>query len=293
MRYALIYCCFLIVSSPVMAEDLSLVETSFTTSQGWVFEFDPDNQPFPVYIADPRSPKMQFGFALFDTDIPDTSSKRFVLDAGTRYTLFKITDQKSEDEFFIEIEGCLFAQFDVVSQLDNVGWDGQYGISLVHDWQDNITLRYGYLHFSGHLGDEYIESTDRQRVGYTREELAFGICYQFKKGIQLYFEPSYAIHLGNSRQKKWAFETGFQYQGPYDMWNNSAAYYAGIHIHSFQETGWNLGTSVQGGINIKRSGSSNNCRIGFEAYTGRAILGEFAMDFDETYFLLSVIFDFY
>ena len=77
------------------------------------------------------------------------------------------------------------------------------------------------------------------------------------------------------------------------MWNNSAAYYAGIHIHSFQETGWNLGTSVQGGINIKRSGSSNNCRIGFEAYTGRAILGEFAMDFDETYFLLSVIFDFY
>jgi hypothetical protein len=59
------------VPSPVMAEGLSLVDTSFASSQGWVFEFDPENQPYPVYIADPRSPEMQFGFALFK-DIPDT-----------------------------------------------------------------------------------------------------------------------------------------------------------------------------------------------------------------------------
>jgi hypothetical protein len=293
MRYTLLYFCFLMVSSPAMAEELSPVDTSFTNSRGWVFEFDPDDQPYPAYIADPRRPQMKFGFAMFDTDIPDTSARRFVLDAGTRYTLFKITDPKGADDFSIEIEGCLFTQFDTGKQLDNIGWDGQYGIALVHDWQDAITLRYGYLHYSAHLGDEYIESTGRERVGYTREEFAVGICYQYKEDIQFYFEPSYALHLGNSRQEKWAFETGFQYQGPHDMWNNSTAHFAGIHIRSFQETGWNPGTSVQGGIHIKRSASSSNCRIGFEAYTGRAILGEFAMDFDEMYFMISVMIDFY
>lgn len=293
MRYIFFICCFLLVCFPAQAEDSGPADTRFETRGGWIFEFDPADQPYPDYIADPRSPQMQLGFALFDTDIPDTSAGRFILDAGTRYTLFKITDPKTKDDFSLDIEGCLFTQFDTGNSLDNVGWDGLYGAFLVYDWRDTITLRYGLRHLSAHLGDEYIEATGRRRIGYTREDFAFGFCYHVKENIQLYFEPSYAYHTGNSRQERWAFEAGFQYQGPHDMWNNSTAQYAGIHFRSFEETGWNLGTSVQGGIHIKRSAGSSNWRIGFEAYTGRAILGEFALDYDESYLMLSVMFDFY
>ncbi|MBC2717316.1 MAG: DUF1207 domain-containing protein [Desulfobacteraceae bacterium] len=294
MRYALLFCCFLMLCSPAIAEDALPADSSFETRRGWVFEFDPADQPYPDYVADPRRPRMSLGFALFDTDIPDTSSGRAVLDAGTRYTLFKITDPKGINDFALDIEGCLFTQFDTGNQLDNVGWDGLYGLFLVYDWRDTITVRYGYRHLSAHLGDEYIESTGRKRVGYTREDFAFGLCYQVNNDVQFYIEPSYAFHIGNNaRQERWAVEGGFQYQGPHDMWNNSTAYYAGIHFRSFQETGWNLGTSVQGGFYIKRSASSSNCRIGVEAYTGRAILGEFALDYDESYVLFGVMFDFY
>ncbi|MBC2709554.1 MAG: DUF1207 domain-containing protein [Desulfosarcina sp.] len=276
------------------AED-QRADTTFNLGSSWVLELDPDDQPYPDYVADPRRPRMHVGIGVANSDIPETSSGRVMLDLGTRYTLFKIqTDPSGINEFSLDIEGGLFTQFDPGNGLDNIGWDGRYGIFAVWDWSDKVVARAGYRHISAHLGDEYIENTGRQRINYARADLAFGLGYFLSDEILIYVEPSWACSMGNeARQKPWAVEGGLQYQEPHNMWNGSTAFYAAAHVRAFEETSWDPGVSAQVGFHITRDQRSSNLRLGLEGYIGRAILGEFALDYDEAYLTAGFFLDFY
>jgi hypothetical protein len=286
---------FLVCNAQVSAQDDERADTTFRLGSRWLLELNPDDQPYPDYVADPRRPRMQVGVGLVDSDVPETSSSRVMVDLGTRYTLFKIqTDPSGANEFALDIEGGLFTQFDPGNGLDNIGWDGRYGIFGVWDWSDKVVARVGYRHLSAHLGDEYIEATGRRRINYTRDDLAFGLGYFVSEQILIYAEPSWAWSMGNeNRQKRWAAEGGIQYQGPRDMWNNSTAFYIASHVRAFDETSWDPGVSLQTGFHVKRDQRSSNLRLGLEGYIGRAILGEFALDYDEAYLTVGIFFDFY
>nr|WP_281411961.1 DUF1207 domain-containing protein [Motiliproteus sediminis] len=230
----------------------------------WQWEFDPNDQPYPAYVADPRRPRMQVAAGLIDSTIAETSAARIVLDAGTRYTLFRAIDP-SGNEWSIDMEGGLFTQFDAGNSLDAVGWDGVYGLFGVYDWHDTIALRVGYKHLSAHLGDEYIESTGRKRVGYTRDALAVGVAWTWKQNWQSYVEPSWAFGMGNEkRQQRAALEGGVQYQGGFEHWGRRAAFYGGLHVRSFAETDWEPGVSLQLGYLVKRDASSTDVRLSLE-----------------------------
>ena len=285
---------FLFVTQ-ISAQDDDRADTTFNLGKNWLLELDPDDQPYPDYLADPRRPRMEVGVGVADSDIPDTSSARVMLDLGTRYTLLKITPSRAgKNEFALDIEGCLFTQFDPGNSLDNIGWDGRYGIFAVWDWSDKVAARIGYRHISAHLGDEYIEETGRQRIGYTRDDLALGLAYHLNERVLIYVEPNWAWSLGNeNRQKRWAAEGGIQYEGPRHMWNSSTAFYAAAHVRAFDETDWEPGVSMQTGVHVKRDARSSNLRFGLEGYVGRAILGEFALDYDEMYLTAGIFFDFY
>lgn len=285
----------LLSAGAAVAQETDRADTTFTLGSRWLLELDPDDQPYPDYLADPRRPRMQVGVGAADSEIPETSSSRVMLDLGTRYTLLKILPTgQGKNAFSLDVEGGLFTQFDPGNGLDNIGWDGRYGIFTVWDWSDKLAARVGYRHLSAHLGDEYIEQTGRRRVNYTRDDLAFGLSYSLNKNVTVYAEPSWAWSMGNeNRQKRWAIEGGAQYVGPRDLWNDSTAYYLGAHVRAFDETSWNPGVSIQTGFHVKRDQHSSNLRLGLEGYIGRAILGEFALDYDEAYLTLGIFFDFY
>jgi hypothetical protein len=38
--------------------------------------------------------------------------------------------------------------------VDNIGWDGRYGMFAVWDRSNKVVARVGYRHLSAHLGDE-------------------------------------------------------------------------------------------------------------------------------------------
>jgi hypothetical protein len=294
-RVAITILVLLVCVGPALAQDDERADTTFKLGSRWLLELDPNDQPYPDYVADPRRPRMQVGVGVADSDIPETSAGRVMLDLGTRYTLFKIqTDSSGTNAFALDIEGGLFTQFDSGNGLDNIGWDGRYGVFAVWDWSEKVVARVGYRHISAHLGDEYIEATGRQRINYTRDDFALGLGYFLSEKILIYVEPSRAWSMGNDeRQKRWAVEGGIQYEGPRDMWNNSTAFYAATHVRAFDETNWDPGVSVQTGFHVKRNQHSSNLRLGLEGYIGRAILGEFALDYDEAYLTLGVFFGFY
>lgn len=260
----------------------------------WQMELIPDDQVYPLYVADPRRPRMHIGLGAVNTDIPNTSEGIINLDVGTRLTLLKMQrGSESANEFSLDIEGGIFSQFDWINGLDNIGWDGRYGVYIASDWYDLFVARFGHRHISAHLGDEYIEETGRKRINYTRDDLRVGIGYRLTKSTLVYLEPSWAWHLGNSQlQNKWAIEGGIQYQGPYTLWKGSAGYYAGVHISSFEENNWDPNVACQVGVRIKRDPRRTKLRFGLEGYTGRAKLGEFALDFDETYITAGFFVDF-
>ena len=266
-------------------------DTTFEVGS-WQMQLLPAEQPYPSYIADPRRPRMQFGVGAITSDVPERTNGVINLDAGTRITLLKM--QKGSNEFALDVEGGLFTQFDMFNGLDNMGWDGRYGAYIAWDWSDLIVTRFGYRHLSAHLGDEYIEKTGRRRVNYTRDDFRIGIGYRFLKNSLIYVEPSYAWHLGNpDRQKKEAVEGGIQWEGPYTTWKGSMGFYAGLHMSAYRENDWNPSVTGQVGLNIKRDPRRTRLRIGLECYAGRAILGEYSLDYDEAYLTIGLFFDFF
>lgn len=274
-------------------EDDPIRDTTFELGK-WLMEWIPDETPYPSYLADPRRPRMHMGVGATSTDIPETTAGLVNLDAGTRVTLLKM--QKGEDaahEFAIDVEGGLFTRFDLINGLDSYGWDGRYGIYAAWDWSDTVVARVGHRHISCHLGDEYMEETGRSRFNYTRNDLRLGLGFRPTESMLFYVEPSWAWHLGNDRQKKWIIEGGYQYKGPYTVWKDSMAWYGGLHMASFQENGWNPSISCQVGLELKRDPKQTKLRFAVEGYAGRAVLGEFALDYDEAYLSAGIYFDYF
>lgn len=286
----LILCCAVNLSADDNAE--SIGDTTFTIGN-WDLEWVPDKNPYPAYLADPRRPRMHVGIGFIDSDIPTLSSGIVNLDAGTRITVLKL-QTGSKNDYSLDVEGGLFTRFDAVNALDNLGWDGRYGIYLSWGWSDTIDVRLGHRHISCHLGDEFIENTGRRRIDYTRNDWRAGLGIHLNENMLVYVEPSWAWQMGNQKlQKRWMMEGGFQYQGPYNVWKNSMAWYGGVHVASYAEMDWHSSFSCQFGVEVKRDPKRNRMRIGLEGYYGRALLGEFAFDYDESYLTLGVYFDYF
>jgi len=238
---------------------------------------------------------MHMGVGGTHTNIPEVSDEMVNLDAGTRVTLLKMqSSMAAAHEFAVDMEGGFFGRFDMINGFDNYGLDGRYGIYTAWDWSDTIAARFGYRHLSCHLGDEYMVTTGRSRFNYTRNDLRLGLAVRFTQSILFYVEPSWAWQMGNpARQRAWAIEGGGQYQGPYNVWKDSMAWYGGVHIASFKENDWSPSVACQVGLELQRDPKQTKLKFGIEGYTGRALLGEFALDYHESYLSAGIYFDYF
>ncbi|MFP4030404.1 MAG: DUF1207 domain-containing protein [Desulfococcaceae bacterium] len=295
MKTGIFVLCLVLLGTFAHAAEDRPADATFQFGSRWSFELDPDDQPYPDYLADPRRMRLGISLAGVDSEIPETSAGRAILDIGTRYTLFKIRpDPEGDYALSLDIMGGVFMQFDLGNQLDNVGWEGIYGLGIVFAQNDHMAARIGYRHLSSHIGDEYIEKTGRERIGYTRDDLTLGLSYWPREDWMVYVEPRWAFNLGDADgMKELAGEAGVQYEGPRKFWNGNAAFYAGLHVQAYQESDWKPGVSFQSGLQIRRGDDGANIRLGLEGYTGRAILGEYALEFDESYLLCGFMLDFY
>ena len=127
---------------------------------------------YPAYLADPRRAQTAIKLTgIFDSDIDDASRSRFNHALGRRFGLARFGDESAYKAWQIDLDIGYYASFDIKSHLDNIGWDGIYGLYFSRKLSPTRFIRFGTLHDSAHLGDEYIEETGRERIRYTREEL--------------------------------------------------------------------------------------------------------------------------
>jgi hypothetical protein len=210
---------------------------------------------------------------VLSSDIAGSGDDRVDLSAGGRFGLIRMERTNVQ----VSIEGGFDAQFDMDHQLDNIGWDGNYGVLLTHQQRNGIAWKLAALHTSSHIGDEYTERTGRKRIGYTRHEIAMGVSVPSGDVWRIYAEGARGYDLGNSElQRTWRAEMGVEYdRGGRDQ---SSGWYAALDLGSWQERDWSIDFAGQAGYRV-RSGS-RTWRFGIEHVRGRPPLGEFFQNTD-------------
>jgi hypothetical protein len=238
---------------------------------------------YPPYAADPF--RVGFGFEpvhMSKLSIPHTSKSRVNLRAGGILPVVHSVQEGQPDVGWqISILGGFNDQNDVHNSLDNIGWDGRYGLLFMMAPKPGLAFKFGLLHVSSHVGDEYMERTGRKRIGYTRQELAIGASWFPTDRWRLYAETGRAISITNQeKQEPLRAQFGLEYESSPVHWRRQAAWYAAMDVQTMQERSWRGDISFQSGLLVRSTGRT--WRIGVAWYHGRPMIGEF-FEYTERY----------
>jgi hypothetical protein len=228
-----------------------------------------------TYIADPQRPTNAVAVQFHSgTSIDEASGVRSWLAAGGRFSLLRVAPAAPGGRSWqLAIEAGLDAMFDSESKLDNIGYDGNYGLTLTTAASGPLALKLALQHVSGHVGDEWAEETGRQRIGYTREEVAIGAARRVR-ALRLYGEAGYAFkQLNDDLQRPWRVQLGAEHESPQAFAGGRLGWYAAADFQSFEERDWRLDLSLEAGL-LARSGG-RRWRLGLRWVDGRPPLGEF------------------
>lgn len=246
---------------------------------------------YPYYLADTRSARTAIKLVgMFDTDIADTSNSRFNHSLGRRFGLVRFGDERTYNAWQIDLEVGYFTNFDAEDHTDNIGWDGIYGLYFSRRLSPELFIRFGTLHDSAHLGDEYVEETGRQRIDYTREELIAGMTWLPTPRSKLYTELGWAWHVkADMEPLRWQF--GAEYYGAHDDHYLGLPWYAATDFILFEERDWEPAITLQLGLIYATGRATERYRFVLEAYSGRSVMGEFSFG-DESYLSIGVHYDY-
>ncbi len=259
--------------------------------RGWKLEVAPPSGLYPHYMADPmRAQSALTVLGMISSDIPDTGGGRFGLRLGGRFAMLRYHPQDNPDVGWqLDLEGGFFGHFDAAHSLDNIGWDGVYGLLLSYRPGPRLAFRFGRLHDSAHIGDEYAERTGRQRIGYTREELVLGVSWQAAPRWRVYGEAGYDPDP-KEFQSPFRGQAGVEYSGTRRWYRGRLSWYAALDIRAFEENDWEPRTTAQIGFILPFSRGTGRYRFALEYCDGRSVLGEF-FSHDESYVGVGWYFD--
>lgn len=235
----------------------------------------PSSNLYPAYLADPRQP--EFGVTLLgfpDPNIPDSGDRRVGLKLGGRFGLVRIGGWQAD------IEAGFTGQFDIEHSLDNIGWDGTYGFLVSTAFENGVSVQLGTKHISSHVGDEYAERTGRERIEYTREELAAGAAWSIDDRWRTYGEIGWGYQPKDEiGQEPGRLQIGFEHEVPL---RDRLGWYAALDLQAFEERSWQLDPTLQVGILVDR-----RWRAGIAVHDGAVPIGEY-YQVDETYIALGL-----
>jgi hypothetical protein len=259
-------------------------------AQQWVFF--PDDDVCPQHIADPLRPQSAVIFAGYpNSDIPDSGNLRFLLRLGGRYSIARRHPVGQPDRGFqIDFEGGYVGQFDMGNSLDNIGWDGLFGLRFSYKGDGPWAFSMGSRHDSGHVGDEYAEKTGRQRIDYTREEIVVGASWAPSGLWRAYMEAGWAYHLIESEEPV-RVQVGVEHIGREGLFRGDFPWYAALDTTIYKESDLRVRASAQLGLIFPTDRGTNRYRAALELVSGRSVLGEFSLH-DESYIGLGWYFDF-
>ena len=253
--------------------------------------FLPPGNLYPPSLANPQ--RVGFGvqwLSFTHTEIPDSGDSRVALRAGGQFGIVRVDRSGAGDRAWqVDLLGGFNAQFDADHSLDNIGWDGRYGLLITTGRSSGTAFKFGALHDSSHVGDEYMERTGRARIGYTRHELAAGVSVPLGEHWRTYAEGGWGYQLGNHElMRPGRGQAGLEYESCPGPREHCTGWYGAVDASAMEERDWRIDMALQMGL-VARSGG-RTWRIGIEWYHGRPPIGEF-FQYTESYISLGLWLD--
>ena len=253
-------------------------DPTWVLSSGTSLTFFPSGDVYRVYVADPHRPTNALvESSIFDNTIPEVGSPVTRLAAGGRFGMLRIGPAKPGGRAWqVSIEAGFDAVFDSKNRLDAVGWDGNYGLTLTTASSSRVALKIAVLHVSAHLGDEFQDRTGRERINYTREEVAVGVAWQWSPRWRLYGETGGAYRMGHPSLDTWRAQSGIEFDSGRGPCGQKFACYAAVDVSTFEERKWRVDLTANVGIVIH--GPGRTTRLFVEWHDGRPTPNEFFLD---------------
>jgi hypothetical protein len=240
---------------------------------------------YPPYTAASHNPVFAIQTQKYlDTDVRATGRSRFSLRMGGRFGIVRWPSAEDPERGVqVDFEAGYTGLFDLENHTDNLGYDGIYGFQVSWTATRDLALRLRTFHASSHLGDEYMEESERVRIGYTREGIAIGASWEPAPDWRTYIEGGYAIPPGDKPFIEHLHaQCGLEYFAPPTFCNNTLGWYAATDITTYEENDWSANVTVQAGFHMPVPEAQRRYRFGIEYYSGRSHIGELSTD-DESY----------
>ena len=251
----------------------------------------PPTDFYPRYIADPRRAQTALVLSEFhDRSIADTTRSRSSIRFGGRVPFIRFHPADNPNVGWqVDMEAGFFGQFSLLYGMDNYGWDGVYGLLVSYKPKPSLAYRFGILHDSAHLGDEYVEKTGRERINYSREEIVVGLSWTPDIQWRFYGELTKDYETkGVATDER--LQIGAEYLSPNKLWSGRVSWYTAADINFFAERDWAPATTLQLGLMLPTGQGASRYRLALEVYSGRSLLGEFSFQ-DESYLGLGIYYD--
>jgi hypothetical protein len=258
---------------------LLVVVLSTAGCTGWGLQVLPEDRVLRPFLADPRRPHS--GLRILHSFEADGGRFETVLGGQTGFVRWTPESDdpaagessepppssKSltypEQALEVGMYGVMFAQWDLQHKWDLIAFDGLFGFPVVYR-QAPFAVLVDIWHWSAHIGDELIERTGRERIGYRREEFSLGLSWDLPRDLRAYAEGGLGFNLGPPN-KRYRLQLGMDYE--------TSLFYAGVDLQSKEDVDWDPDFAAQAGIAIRAAGR-RVARLGVEYYTGHSPYGE-------------------
>lgn len=239
----------------------------------------PTTQLFTPLRADPKEPRFFVSALQADSEPRDTTLG--AVGFGEHFGIVR-HETSNGAGWQLGIAGAVFAQFDLeAASSDLINADYVIGLPLTWrhgDWSGRLRL----YHQSSHLGDEFLLSTQPQRVNLSFEAIEAIVAYDFGN-LRLYGGGETLFDRDPADLGKHLLHAGLDWRGREVAFRlgdlGGARWVAGLDMKRWQQNDWASQISAKAGLEFAPHGESGRAgrhwNAMLEFYDGPSPYGQF------------------
>ena len=214
----------------------------------------PAGMLFPDLLADPRSPRTHVTLADFSLD--DAEFLAGMAGFAANFGLFRRIpiEGQSKGTWQISLAGGVNALFDMDASSRDL-MDANYQIGVPVTWRrGNLALRGRAYHISAHQGDDFLMNEDA-----ILKSPVLNMSFEAVEAMASWDRGPWTIYGGATKMVRsredllpYWLQAGVQGSAPLKG-NPRWRWVAGLDLHSWQETAWNLDIAAKGGMELSGS----------------------------------------
>jgi hypothetical protein len=248
--------------------------------------FLPGGKLVPVIRANPREPAAGVKLVgVFQAATEFGAGMEGEAIVGHSLPLWLVSGESTDRATVLGIEGGVFGRFLLETiERDLISTDWTFAIPLIV-WRGGSWYRFRYRHISSHLGDEYIERFEKERLDFSRDAFEVTVYRKLPAGFAAYAGGDFAVNVEPIGSERFRLLGGVEFAGA--ATNGSVQFFGGVDLDLNQDVSWSPRVNIQQGVRLFPE-NERNLSFVLEVAFGKSIQGEFHRE-NETVVMLGAL----